>query len=323
MNDTQQEIVLVAYHANCIDGFTSAWVAHTALKKKGYKVELLPMQYTSDSTEELFNCLAGKKGEGQCSYDKLYVVDFSLALDVLSDLERMYPELLTTILDHHKTAFEMYQPDVTVNPYLSWRRTTDSVDIYIDMQECGASLCWKYFNPGERKPLLIKYVKDYDLWQFAYGDETKWVNKYLCSEKKTIENWDAIAYGMTSHIDMNYILERGEELQKTHDGAVANIVANAMNLKLDKKTCLIAECKNKSLVSDAGHILAKQSGTFGALYNIDIEANKTIWSLRSNGDYDVSVIAKKYGGGGHKNAAGFETTFIPSSPSINRLEIKP
>jgi nanoRNase/pAp phosphatase (c-di-AMP/oligoRNAs hydrolase) len=29
-------------------------------------------------------------------------------------------------------------------------------------------------------------------------------------------------------------------------------------------------------------------------------------SLRSNGGYDVSVIAKAFGGGGHKNAAGFE-----------------
>jgi nanoRNase/pAp phosphatase (c-di-AMP/oligoRNAs hydrolase) len=28
--------------------------------------------------------------------------------------------------------------------------------------------------------------------------------------------------------------------------------------------------------------------------------------LRSNGDYDVSAIAKAFGGGGHKNAAGFE-----------------
>ena len=30
-------------------------------------------------------------------------------------------------------------------------------------------------------------------------------------------------------------------------------------------------------------------------------------SLRSNGDYDVSAIAKAFGGGGHRNAAGFST----------------
>ena len=31
------------------------------------------------------------------------------------------------------------------------------------------------------------------------------------------------------------------------------------------------------------------------------------WSLRSRSDFDVSLIAKKLGGGGHKQAAGFET----------------
>ena len=29
------------------------------------------------------------------------------------------------------------------------------------------------------------------------------------------------------------------------------------------------------------------------------------YSLRSRGDFDVSALAKKHGGGGHKNAAGF------------------
>jgi oligoribonuclease NrnB/cAMP/cGMP phosphodiesterase (DHH superfamily) len=36
-----------------------------------------------------------------------------------------------------------------------------------------------------------------------------------------------------------------------------------------------------------------------------IKEGKKIYSLRSRGDFDVSVIAKAFGGGGHKNAAGF------------------
>ena len=31
------------------------------------------------------------------------------------------------------------------------------------------------------------------------------------------------------------------------------------------------------------------------------------WELRSVGEFDVSEVAKMYGGGGHKNAAGFMT----------------
>lgn len=43
---------------------------------------------------------------------------------------------------------------------------------------------------------------------------------------------------------------------------------------------------------------------FAAMY---AETEKgVIWSLRSRNDgVDVSEVAKRYGGGGHKNAAGF------------------
>ena len=36
------------------------------------------------------------------------------------------------------------------------------------------------------------------------------------------------------------------------------------------------------------------------------EPNKIRFSLQSVGDFDVSAIAKKYGGGGHLNSAGFK-----------------
>jgi nanoRNase/pAp phosphatase (c-di-AMP/oligoRNAs hydrolase) len=61
-------------------------------------------------------------------------------------------------------------------------------------------------------------------------------------------------------------------------------------------------------MSEIGHELANQSGTFGLIYYIDSD-NSVKCSLRSNGDYDISVMAKHFGGGGHKNAAGFTTDF--------------
>ncbi|NIV11578.1 MAG: bifunctional oligoribonuclease/PAP phosphatase NrnA, partial [Aliifodinibius sp.] len=32
---------------------------------------------------------------------------------------------------------------------------------------------------------------------------------------------------------------------------------------------------------------------------------EVVYSLRSRGDFDVSALAERFGGGGHKNAAGF------------------
>jgi phosphoesterase RecJ-like protein len=41
------------------------------------------------------------------------------------------------------------------------------------------------------------------------------------------------------------------------------------------------------------------------MFSIDLKEGLVNYSLRSVGNVDVSGIAKCYGGGGHKNAAGF------------------
>ena len=61
------------------------------------------------------------------------------------------------------------------------------------------------------------------------------------------------------------------------------------------------------LASDVGHELANESGTFGLCWYMGRDGKAKV-SLRSNGDYDVSAIAKSFGGGGHRNAAGFEVS---------------
>jgi nanoRNase/pAp phosphatase (c-di-AMP/oligoRNAs hydrolase) len=73
----------------------------------------------------------------------------------------------------------------------------------------------------------------------------------------------------------------------------------------DRFNGLAANCP-PHLTSDVGHELANQSGTFGLCWTLSKEGLTAQCSLRSNGDYDVSAIAKAFGGGGHKNAAGFE-----------------
>jgi nanoRNase/pAp phosphatase (c-di-AMP/oligoRNAs hydrolase) len=62
-------------------------------------------------------------------------------------------------------------------------------------------------------------------------------------------------------------------------------------------------------MSEIGHELATTGGTFGLIWYLG-ENNKAKISLRSNGDHDVSAIAKQFGGGGHKNAAGFEVDIL-------------
>jgi nanoRNase/pAp phosphatase (c-di-AMP/oligoRNAs hydrolase) len=59
-----------------------------------------------------------------------------------------------------------------------------------------------------------------------------------------------------------------------------------------------------SMASDTGNLLSKGE-PFAATYT-DLGDGRRSFSLRSSDEgADVSVVAKKYGGGGHRNAAGF------------------
>ena len=57
--------------------------------------------------------------------------------------------------------------------------------------------------------------------------------------------------------------------------------------------------------SDLGHSLAKKSGTFGLTYHYHGRRQCYECGLRSIGEFDVAKLAVSFGGGGHKNAAGF------------------
>ena len=58
-------------------------------------------------------------------------------------------------------------------------------------------------------------------------------------------------------------------------------------------------------IGEAGHRLAQESGTFGLVWHRSASGRVYV-NLRSNGEYDVSEIAKAFGGGGHRNAAGYQ-----------------
>lgn len=303
MHTPSEKTVLVAYHADCIDGYTSAVICHMALVDKGYKVELLPMYYTQDSEDKLVSLL---RQEHNRKYSNLYIVDFSIPVELLYIINiTFFTEV--TILDHHKTAFEKYLgDDYKVQPNSFARIRKHGADIILDNSRSGAGICWQHFFRLREIPMLVQYVQDYDLWIYKLGEPTKWVNKYLATQAKDIAHWTNLLYGMDEPIYLKVILENGRELQKAHDDKVLEISGNASPITLLGYVGLFHEC-SKELTSDVGHALANISGTFGLMFvwPDNAEDAGVTFSLRSNGDFDVSEIAKSFGGGGHKNAAGF------------------
>src|SRR5262245_40770836 len=171
-------MIKVIYHKNCFDGMAAAWVVSRALKDFGdssERVEFIPASYNDNKLMEALMFDA----QDNPSRDEHIIVDFSFPRDFMESLAAIAKDIL--VLDHHKTAKEACKG----LPFCIF-----------DMNESGASLAWKYYYPHEPLPLLVRYIKDRDLWLFK-ENRSEDLNSFIQSWPMTLESYD----------NMNFILE--------------------------------------------------------------------------------------------------------------------
>lgn len=294
---------LVIYHANCAEGFGAAFAAWLKL---GDEAEYLPMEYgrSVGANLPLF--------EGR----EVYILDFSFPKQ---DMEDLFAEAKRVVwLDHHKTAFEMW-----CGEYEHGMEFYDVVDgkhyIALDDKRSGAMLAWHNFHPGKEVPMLIQHIDDRDRWVFALPG-SKEIHAALASYKPwTFDMWHKY---MLEPYEVDFDIREGAAILRAHNQNVQAALKQTRPcwIKALKPIDLpgsfidgilpgwqgMAANSPAFLASDLGHELANKSGTFGLVWSM-AGNDQAHCSLRSNGDYDVSAIAKAFGGGGHRNAAGFST----------------
>ena len=268
---------VVIYHGNCPDGFTAAWAAW---RKLGADARYVPALYG----DPLPDVAAG---------DTVFVLDFSYPRPLMERLAEIVVGRLR-VLDHHKTA----QADLAGLPYATF-----------DMEHSGAVLAWRHFHPDADVPRLVRYVEDRDLWRFKlpYSHE---ISAWLLSFPFVFGDWS----------QLNDTLEFGADgVNLAYDEGRAILRAKQQAVEMMAKQCRWADVGGhfvpvvnaSSHFSDVGNELCKAypDAPFAAYY-FDRADGKRQWGLRSVGDFDVSEVAKQYGGGGHKNAAGFQTELV-------------
>jgi nanoRNase/pAp phosphatase (c-di-AMP/oligoRNAs hydrolase) len=221
--------------------------------------------------------------------DDVYMVDYSLKRDAVIDLCNRVKRV--TIVDHHKTAVE----DLVSEP---GNELPSNLTLILDQRVSGAVLAWQYFFPVDDVPLLLQHVGDRDLWLFKMK-HTKEICAWFASyEMDTIQ--------VTRCVDLlaaNYdqVIMIGKALLRAQATSVAKTFY--WTETVDEHKVAVANCTNN--ISETGQWLLDQVKDAHYSMTFMIHNEKTICSLRSKGDFDVSAIAKKRGGGGHKNAAGF------------------
>ena len=273
MSDT-----IVIYHGDCADGFTAAW-AFRALRVEGPDASYVPAKHGEAPPQ-----VAGKD---------VYVLDFAYPRETLLRMHEAASSLL--VLDHHKTA----QEDLVGLPFCVF-----------DMDRSGAGLTWDYLAAeaasGPERPWLVDFVEDRDLWRFRFGDETRFVHAYITTLPMTFEAWDLLARD-----GRRRAVEQGKAIQSYIDTYSEKARQLATIREIGGYSVPVINIPYMN-VSDHIDRLCKAypSHPFGASFFMRADG-RWQFSLRSMGEFDVAEVAARYGGGGHRNAAGFTVEQLP------------
>ena len=278
---------LVIYHGpGCWDGFCAAWIARKHLRKLGEdntpdekSVEYLPAQY--GDTKDFTALLEKVKNR------RVFILDFSYPKAVLLELAKSALSVL--VLDHHQTA-EQELKDCKA----------DNLAIHFDRSKSGARLTHDYFFPDTAVSWLCRYTEDRDLWLHRQMD-THAVNAALRSHPLSFKVWDDLASISHSQVKWCNFIHEGEAILREQAQYIAAKVKQANDITL---LGYQVPCVNTTyLTSEVAGKLA-EGRPFAVAYFLT--ADRWVFSLRSAADgVDVSIVAKAFGGGGHKHASGF------------------
>lgn len=263
-----KERVIIYHGPGCADGFCAAWIAH---HKFGDGAEYVPAQY-GDAPPDVTD-------------RDVLVLDFSYPRETLERMATIARTML--VLDHHKTA----ESDCHGLPFCRF-----------DMQKSGATLAWEALaEEGENVPALVRYVEDRDLWRFRLKDSRE-INAWIGTLPASFAVWDQA--WETMQADFGHTVDAGRALIRQVEKYVEAVRAHAI--------WYIIAGRNVPVVNAAAPFTSELVGALAESAPFAVSwwqrgDGVYQYSLRARGssDVDVGEIAKTFGGGGHRQAAGF------------------
>lgn len=263
------------YH-NDPDGCCAAAIVRHAL---GSNLELEPLEIGEDPPWELLQ-----------SVEQVILVDFSLPPEAM---DRLRDDWAFVWIDHHKTALASLGREMTDVP---GQRSLD---------EAACVLTWQTFFPGRDVPRAVAYIGDRDIWRNALP-QTKAFSEGLYQHDFSPSNWE-LWQPLLADDDQQVeaLIDRGQLLYDARMKQIrASVLARAFETVFEGHRTLAI---NERGSGDMGEHIRQLGYEIAYCYAEVMRAGRlqTIVTLYSD-QVDVSEIARKHGGGGHRGAAGFQ-----------------
>jgi oligoribonuclease NrnB/cAMP/cGMP phosphodiesterase (DHH superfamily) len=279
----------VHYHKNCKDGFMAAYLFH---RFECYAMMTRNVIYTAVQYGDEPPAL-------HADTDTLIIVDFSYTVEQTEQYKAQVTNLI--FMDHHLTAAENHGG-------YCFCEEPNGKGIFtkiIKEQRSGAGLMMEFLDSvGYEIPeplvLAALAVEDRDLWRFELEDSKYWT-QVLSNTPMTFQDWDDLFHNSET---IRLALEKAKVQVEQYEFMVSNYAKLAITIENSRGSMALVNCAS-NFASSVGEALSK-THAFACMFVVVPKTKIVICSLRSDSKtgMDVSVLAKKLGGGGHKTAAG-------------------
>jgi oligoribonuclease NrnB/cAMP/cGMP phosphodiesterase (DHH superfamily) len=242
--------------------------------------------------------------------EQIYIVDYSISPDEMRELLKITPDV--TWIDHHKTAIEKYEGF-----------EHDIRGVRIDgIAGCMLTYCYLHhmteYGLGDIKPfdismvrkapLFTRLIADWDVWKFEYGNNTRRFitafNAYDFSPR-SCEWWDFFQGYMGEAEER--MIEEGEIMIRYRDGWAKECLKRfGFETEFEGLKCFAVNLGN----CNSEYFKSLPEGKYDAFMPFAFNGELYTVSMYSEA-VDISGICKKYGGGGHAGAAGFQCKELP------------
>lgn len=220
-------------------------------------------------------------------------------------------------IDHHKSAIEKW-PGNSIKGYridgvaacrLAWQWFTRSVS-------CESLPCkFDYVDRKVEEPYAVRLAGEYDIWDkrdpnaeaFQFGLRLKELTDWDWAQMLDMTIEDSLTHMQHSQIYSNGLLQNGFLLQRYQQETDAGVVKfRSFLVEFEGLKFLAlntARCNSLTFavrdVPETGHEALMGFYWNGSAWSI------SLYHAKHRTDLDLSEIAKKFGGGGHRGACGF------------------
>lgn len=274
---------VILYHSKCPDGFGAAYAAW---KKFGEDAEYIPVSYGKPVPEHL---------DGR----DVYLVDFCYPAEEMQELAGKAKTL--TVLDHHHGVADI---------------ATKYHGVF-DTERSGATIAWSFFHPDTPAPQLLRFIEDGDTYRYALP-ETADVYAYLIVQPYEFATWDSIAAELEDDAERAALLNKARDYNEYFNLLSGLSAKGAKKVRFEGREVMFAVSHPLvTMKSHVGNLLYTEHPPFALVVTAHPDGFGV--SIRGDGSVDVSEIARKYGGNGLRNSAGF---FIPNGTEMPWVEVE-